>query len=526
MPASKIHTRSLSLPLAGLGDLTPHLARIWGTKVALVTDTRSLSFADLDGESSAVAAGLRSRGIVEGDRVSLLSQNRWEWIVGYHGILKAGAVVNPLNVMLTGAEVAYVLRDAGSAALLTSTDRWESIAAHVADLDSLRLVATFDGAEGTIDFADLLAPDGASFTPVRSDPEALACIAYTSGTTGHPKGAMQSHRSLVLNTAYTATMHGRTSDEVMVTALPAAHVYGNVAINGTLLAGGTVVLMSRFDTSSALALIESHEATLFEGVPAMYAMLVADPGYEAAQLGTLRRCTVGGQTIAATLVEEWERRTGAPLLELWGMTEISGLGTTHSALAPNVHGSIGVALPGTEVKVAPFDQPSASCTPGQAGELMVRGPLVMMGYFNNPEATAAAVEPDGWLHTGDIASVDGDGHFFIVDRIKDMIITAGYNVYPAELERVLIGHEDVALVAVGRAEDERKGEVAHAYVVPRAGADVTEESILAYAREYLAAYKVPRKVLFVTHLPTTSSGKIMRRMLTPQLAEGSGAAAG
>lgn len=518
MPAPMTRPRSLSLPLAGLGDLTPHLSRIWGSKIALITDTRELSFADLDDESTAVAAGLRARGIGEGDRVSLLSQNRWEWIVSYHGILKAGAVVNPLNVMLTGVEVAYVLRDAGSAALLTSADRWESIASHVADLDGLRLVATFDGADGTVDFADLRASDTATFTPAAADPEALACIAYTSGTTGHPKGAMQSHRSLALNTAYTATMHGRTSDDLMVTALPAAHVYGNVAINGTLLAGGTVVLMTRFDASTALALIERHGATLFEGVPAMYAMLVADPGYAAAELGSLRRCTVGGQTIAATLMEEWERRTGAPLLELWGMTEISGLGTTHSALAPNVHGSIGVALPGTEVKVAPFDEPGASCAPGQAGELMVRGPLVMMGYFNNPEATAAVVEADGWMHTGDVATADDGGHFFVVDRIKDMIITAGYNVYPAELERVLIGHEDVALVAVGRASDDHKGEVAHAYIVPRAGSDVTEESILAYARQHLAAYKVPRKVLFVGHLPTTSSGKIMRRLLTPELA--------
>lgn len=505
--------------IVGLGQLLPCLARRWGAKTALVTESRSMSFAELDNESSRVAVGLAARGVSAGDRVSLLAQNRWEWIVSYHAVLKLGAVVNPLNVMLTGAEVAYILQDAGSVALLASGDRLESVAAHLQGVDSLRLLVGFDDSTAAATpFAELLAASTEGFVPAEVDPGSLACIGYTSGTTGHPKGAMQSQRSLVYNSAYTATMHGRDDRDVMVTALPAPHVYGNVAINGTFMAGGTVVLMSRFDATRALQLIGEYRATLFEGVPAMYAMMLASPEIDAVDLSSLTRSTVGGQTIAASIEGQWERLSGAPLIELWGMTEISGLGTTHSRHAPNLHGSIGVALPGVAVKVAPFDDPAGECGPGDAGELMVKGPIVMMGYFNNPEATAQTVEPDGWLHTGDIATHDGDGHFFVVDRLKDMIVTAGYNIYPAEIERVMIGHDAVAMVAVGRAPDDVKGEVAHAYVVLAPGAAADADSLLTHAREHLAAYKVPRAVHFVDDLPKTSSGKIMRRMLTPPLA--------
>lgn len=508
-------TGALPPALDGLGHLTPNLAAAHGDKIALVTQTRSLSFTELDRESSRVARSLAARGVEPGDRVAILAQNRWEWIVSYHGVLKAGGVVNPLNVMLTGTEVAYVLNDAGTAALLASGERLVAVADALAEVASLRLLVSFDPCDvEAVPFGDLLdLADDPNFRPHPVDPEGLACIAYTSGTTGHPKGAMQSHRSLVLNCAYTATMHGRTRDDVIVTALPAPHVYGNVAINGTFLAGGTVVLMSRFDPAETLRLIGEHRATLFEGVPAMYAMLLADRSLATADLGSLTRSTVGGQTIAESVIDAWERRSGAPLIELWGMTELSGLGTTHAVFAPNVHGSIGVALPGVQAMVADLGDSSAECRPGEPGELLVRGPIVTMGYWKNPDATAATIDSAGWLHTGDVATHDGAGHFFVVDRLKDMIVTAGYNVYPAEIERVVIGHESVALVAVGREPDDVKGEVAHAYVVLKEGHEPDGDALLAFCRTHLAAYKVPRAVHFVDALPTTSSGKLMRRKL-------------
>jgi len=305
----------------------------------------------------------------------------------------------------------------------------------------------------------------------------------------------------------------RTADDVVVSALPAPHVYGNVVINGTFLAGGTVVLMERFDAARALDLLAHHRATLFEGVPAMYAMLLADEGIGRADLSSLRRSTVGGQTIAVSVMEEWESRTGAPLIELWGMTEISGLGTTHPLYAPNVHGSIGVALPGIEVRVGSLEDTTRTATPGEPGELLVRGPLTTLGYFGNPTATADLIDADGWLHSGDVAHADAEGHFFIVDRLKDMIITGGYNVYPAEIERVVAQHPAVAMVGVGRVPDEVRGELARAYVVLRPGAKLGEAELVEFCRPHLAAYKLPRSVRFVDDLPRTSSGKIMRRHL-------------
>ena len=501
-------------PLDGLGQMLPRLAKRWPDKTALVTDERQHTFAQLDSESSNVAVGLLRRGIDPGDRVAIFAPNRWEWIVAYHAVLKIGAVVNPLNVMLTGEEVNFVLKDSGAKALIASGDRLEAVSAALDDVDTLALVVTFEtGVKDAVPFSVLLEEDGSQFSPYPVDSDALACIAYTSGTTGRPKGAMQSHRSLVLNCAYTAAMHGRSADDVVVSALPAAHVYGNVVINGTLMAGGQVVLMKRFDASLALMHIQEHRATMFEGVPAMYAMMLADAALEKADIASLTRSTVGGQTIATSVIDAWELRSGAPLLELWGMTEISGLGATHALHAPGPQGSVGVALPGVQLKAVRPDDPTRECSPNEPGELMVRGPIVMMGYFNNPAATAETIDADGWLHTGDISIHDGVGHFYIIDRLKDMIVTGGYNVYPAEIERVLIGHPAVAMVGVGRRPDELKGEIAHAYVVPAPGQKADTDELIAYCRTRLAAYKVPKKIHLVDRLPTTSSGKIMRRKL-------------
>lgn len=516
IPAARPATTGrISAPLDGLGQLLSRVAARRPDYTALVTDDRRMTYSELDQESSRVARNLQARGIAPGERVSIFSQNRWEWIVSYHGVLKAGAVVNPLNVMSTGEEVAYALADAGAAALLASGERLDAVGTALSGVSSLRLIVSFDDTTREVElFADLLTgEDDPGFVPHLVDPDSLACIAYTSGTTGHPKGAMQSHRSLVLNCAYTATMHARTADDVVVTALPASHVYGNVAINSTFLVGGTVVLMTRFGPTGALDRISRHQATLFEGVPAMYAMMLADPALADANLDSLTRSTVGGQTIAESVIESWEQRSGAPLIELWGMTELSGLGTTHALHAPNVHGSIGVPLPGVQIRVGEIGDLRRECSPGEPGELMVRGPIVTMGYYNNPEATTETIDADGWLRTGDVATQDATGHIFVVDRLKDMILTAGYNVYPAEIERILIGHPTIALVAVGSEPDEVKGEVAHAYVVLVDGQDPDTDSILMYCRERLAAYKVPRAIHYVEALPTTSSGKLMRRKL-------------
>lgn len=275
---------------------------------------------------------------------------------------------------------------------------------------------------------------------------------------------MQTLQSVLLNCAYTATMHGKQEPDVVYTALPLAHVYGNVAVNGTLLAGGTVVLKERFNADVALEDFGTHQVIVVEGVPAMYSMMLASPQVESANVSHIRVSTVGGQTFSPVVIEKWEALTGAPLLELWGMTEVSGLGTTHSVLSPSAPGSIGVTLPSMDAAIVPITGDSGPVPLGEPGELAVRGPLVMQGYFTNPGATAEVIDAEGWLRTGDVAYCDATGHIYIVDRLKDVIFTGGYNVYPAEIERVVAEHPAVAMVAVGREPDEVKGEVAVAFL--------------------------------------------------------------
>ena len=503
-------------PSIGPGEILPLAARRNPDMVALICDDQQLTYRQLDDLSAALAVALGRRGIGPGDVVSLYGQNSWEWIVSYHGALRAGAVVNPINVMLTRDELRYVLSDckakvlfAGAAQLPTALSANDG-----EPLTDLVFSSADCSTPGVMSLTELI-DDGRGSPPpsLTPQPADLCSIAYTSGTTGHPKGAMQSHQSVLLNCALTAAMHGRTATDVMVTALPSAHVYGNVAINSTFLAGGAVVLMERFDPSTALSLIDKWHATMFEGVPAMYSMMLSHPALEGADLTSLRCSTVGGQTLPVSVLNAWQERTGAPLLELWGMTEIAGLGATHAIYSPPAPGSIGVSLPGVQLRVADLDSGERELGPSERGELQVRGPLVMQGYFGRPDATAEVLRPDGWLRTGDVAYCDESGHFFVVDRTKDMIVTAGYNVYPAEIERVIATHPDVALVAVGRRPDEVRGEIAVAYVVLRDGAMLTEDGVIDFCRDKLAAYKRPRAVVFTDALPTTSSGKIMRRKL-------------
>ena len=499
---------------ADLGLIVTRAAEQFGSKPALIAGGRALTYRELDDRCSRVTAGLRELGVRPGDRVSIYSPNRWEWVVAYHATLRAGAVVNPINVMLTPEEVAFVLNDCGAAAIFTAGEKAEVILGLTRAVPTLRRVISFDDAGGgAAGFGDLLSSPAEAPEIPRPAPTDLSTIGYTSGTTGHPKGAMQSHRAVFLNTAALSAVQTRTERDVMLNALPLPHVYGNVVMNGTFMAGATLVIMERFDAAHALAEIQRHKVTVFDGVPTMYAMMLADPSLPGADLSSLRMCAVGGQTMPVAKSAEWERRSQAPLLELWGMTELGGAGTSNCSYMPNVHGSIGFALPGLEARVGALDDAAVTMPDGEPGELMVRGPLVMLGYYGNDEATRAAIEPDGWLHTGDIATRDDEGHYFIVDRKKDLIITGGFNVYPAEIERVVASHPAVAMVAVGSVPDETLGELARAYVVPRPGATATEAEIIDHCRPHLAAYKLPRSVRLVADLPKTSTGKVMRREL-------------
>ncbi len=499
--------------VTSLGQVLPAAAARYGQKTALITEKRSLTFAETEELSNRAANGLTALGIGKGDRVTLYGPNSWEWLVAYYAIFKIGAVANPINAMLTQEEVAYIVEDAGAVAAIAASDKGEMLL----DLPGGRLKQVIlwgeDIPAGAAAFSALLERGKPDFTPVAVDGGDLGKICYTSGTTGRPKGAMQSQRSLLLNPVYTAMLQGRNSRDVFVNPLPCPHVYASVLFNANFLCGSTLVMLERFSEAGMLRAVQEHRATMMDIVPTGYYYLLAHPDFEKYDLGSLTRCTVGGQTLPAAKSLEFTERTGVPVLELWGMTELSGAGATNPALGINKPGTIGPAFPGNMARVVDIEDPDREVPNGEPGELMYRGPLVMQGYYNNPEATAETIRPDGWMHTGDIVTMDDDGYLTVVDRKKDMILTAGYNVYPVELERVLCIHPAVALAAVGGVPDETKGEIAKAYVVLRPGAETGGRDLVDHCRQHLAAYKLPRAVQFVETVPITPTGKILRRFL-------------
>lgn len=496
-----------------LDDLVIEAARRHGDKVALITDRRTLTFAEIDRLSGDLASALHARGLRAGDRISIFSPNCWEWVVSYFAIFKLGAVANPLNMMLTAEEATYAMDDCGSRCVLAGPAQAARLAGQRAKVADRIIVAYDDPPPSALALKDLFG-DATGQVPEHSVITTdLSTVCYTSGTTGHPKGAIQTHRAVLLNTAFTSTMHVRTERDVIVSALPCSHVYGNVVMNSAFMCGLTLVLHAAFDAGAVLRSIETHRATMFEGVPTMYHYLLDHPDLDQRDVSSLTRCTVGGQTMPVGRMEEVERRLGCPLVELWGMTELAGLGTTFPLYGPRRLGSIGLPLPMTEARVVDPADPSKTLPCNTPGELLIKGPLVMSGYYGNEAATRQTIVEGEWLRTGDIAHMDEDGFIYVVDRLKDMILTGGYNIYPAEIERVVSRIPGVAMVAVGRVPDEAKGELARAYIVPAAGHQLREEDILAFCREHLAAYKVPKSVAFVKDLPKTSSGKILRRML-------------
>lgn len=484
----------ISILPSSVGLLADYAATEFGSRVAL-RGSRDLRFDEIAIMVRRVAGALIARGLKPGQRVTLYGENSWHWVIGYHAVLRAGGVVNPANPLLTADELRHIIVDCEASLVISSCDRRGTVSqcGHVVpviDYDEIAQIAA--GHEE----CDGLCPA----TP-------LASICYTSGTTGRPKGAMLSHRAILYNVALTAMMHGKCASDHIVSSLPFAHVYGNVVFNSIFVSGASLQPMAKFDAAQVLDGIESG-ATVIEGVPTMYAYLLRE-NLEARDLSALRICTVGGQTMPVAAMEEVERRLGCPLIELWGMTELAGLGATQPWRGPRRLGSIGTALPFLEVRV--------DAAEGERGELLVRGPMRMDGYYNNLDATAEAITPDGWLRTGDVATRDEDGWLYVVDRAKDMILSAGYNIYPAEVERVIAEHEGINLVAVAGIPDSLKGETPVAWVVLKPGCELSETALLTYCRERLAPYKVPRRVVFVLDLPRTSTGKILRRALAETL---------
>ena len=496
-----------------IGQMPGVAAKKFKDREALFFEGQSFSFEVLSNLIESFSSSLHYLGIKEKDVVTLYASNCWEWIVSYFSIARIGAVINPVNTMLTMTEIKHVVNDCNAKAIITSSDK-ASAMINLKKESSVNVLISFGIAPlGAESFNELIEAKSDTIKMPNILPETLSTIGYTSGTTGHPKGAMQSHKAVIINGAMTSQLHMRGPDDIVVSALPCPHVYANVLMTGMMMFGTKLVLHRTFDPLKVFEDIAIHKATIFDGVPTMFMFMLSSPEFKNAELSSLKRCYVGGQTMPVATMKAVEEAFKVPLIELWGMTEIAGLGSTHPLYGPNKHGSIGCAMPYCELKIVNVENASEILPMGQVGELMVKGPITMMGYFGDQDKTNETLEPDGWLHSGDLGKMDDDGYVYIVDRKKDMILTAGYNVYPAEIERVLANHPQVALAAVGKESDEFKGEIAKAYVILKDQAKTSEQDLIDFCHKTLAAYKCPRKIKFVNDVPKTSTGKIMRREL-------------
>jgi long-chain acyl-CoA synthetase len=474
-----------------------------------------LPYAELDARSDRVASGLVRLGIGPGDAVAVQLPNVSEFVEILYGVLKAGGVLVPLNVLNKGPEIAYVLQHAGVKAMITHAGTATEAARGTAEagLDHLFVVGGEHLPAGARPFTDL--SQAAVRTPapyVQRDPGATAVLLYTSGTTGKPKGVELTHFQLFMNAREHTVAFEMDTSAVTIAVMPLFHALGlSGLLNATVLAGGTVVLLPKFDPTQVLQAIQQHRATILHGVPTMYHALLHHPERSSYDTTSLRHCGSAGAAIAAELLDKFEVEFGVAILEMYGLTE-SGPLASYNRPDHRKPYSIGTPIWGTEIQI--WDDRNNQLPPGRnnVGELVIRGHNTMAGYLNNPEATAQAFA-GGWLHSGDLGYRDEDGFLFIVDRKKEMIIRGGYNVYPREVEEVLYTHPAVFECAVVGAPDERLGEEVHAYVSIKVGSAVDPQAIIDFVKDRVAAYKYPRVVHIVADIPKTATGKIVKREL-------------
>ncbi len=482
--------------------------------VALISRGRVTTYGELREQVAGLRAGLRDQGLVPGDRVAILAGNNWYFAVSYLSILGAGLVAVPLNPTSPARELERELAAVAVRAVVVGpTGRASFAGVDRSKIPTLTCVVATEG----VDLPDAVMLDdlahGSSAPLVERAASDLAVLMFTSGTAGSPKAARLTHGCLLANIdqlqAHDPRMQG--PDDVVLGVLPLFHIFGlNVVLGMAFNAGSSVLLIERFDPSSALEAIERHRVTIIAGAPTMWGAWAALPDADASAFASVRLATSGASKLSNEVAEVCERRFGLSIAEGYGLTEASPV-VASAAGVNHKRGSIGVPLPGVEVRLV--DSEGDDALVGDAGEVWVRGPNVFDGYWEDPVATANAVTADGWLRTGDIAVVDDDGCLFLVDRAKDLIIVSGFNVYPAEVEEVLLEMAGVAAVAVVGVPHPYSGEAVKAYVVVEPGRSFEEDEIIAFCADRLARYKCPEKVMFVDELPTGSGGKVLRRAL-------------
>ncbi|MDY6796718.1 MAG: long-chain fatty acid--CoA ligase [Actinomycetota bacterium] len=542
----------VEIPDISVGRMLERTAGRFPDRKAIIFINRRIGYRELDELANRFANVLKGLGVGKGDRVALQLPNTPQMVLAYYGTLKLGAVVVMFNPMYSPREIEHQLRDSESKVMLILDRFWPQvkkafekskpehlIVTHVKDflkfpLNLLEPVkakregehvevdmdASRYGLAGMYELSDLLSRASEARPSVEIDPASdLAVFQYTGGTTGVSKGTMLTHHNLVANAIQCQAWFPdlREGAETVLCTLPFFHSYGmTVDMNLGVLTGCTLDLIPNpRDLGMVLKAIGKHRPTLFPGVPAMYINLINSPDVKSGKMdiSSIRACLSGAAPLPVEVQEEFESLTGGKLVEGYGLSEASPVTHANPIEGIRKSGSIGMPVPNTESKIVDIEDRTRELPLGEIGELAVKGPQVMRGYWNMPSETEMVLDDEGWLYTGDIAHADEEGFFYIVDRKKDMIIASGYNIYPRDVEEVLFEHPKVADVAVAGVPDPKRGETVKAYIVLKEGETVTEEDIIAFCVERMSKYKVPKLVEFREELPKTMVGKVLRRVL-------------
>ena len=534
----------LTYPSMGIDEILRKSAQRYASNTALVFGGNSISYQELDNLVDRFASALHALGIRKGDRVSLLLPNCPQMVIAFYSIFRLGAIAVPANPLYQEREIVYQIHNAGSKALLTldllypkvSSMRDQTHCAHIIitsikdylpplkkmlypllQMRSDHKVRIGKGA-GILSFKDLIADASVAPPPVTIFPEDSAILQYTGGTTGISKGAVITHRNIVSNTVQIGGWYYsiKKGEEVILTILPLFHTYGlAVCMNLSIATGNCMVLIPRFVAKDVLKAIQDYRVTFFPGIPVLYAALNNYRDIKKWNLSSVNYCVSGSAPLPIPVIEQFEKLTGGIILEGYGLTEASPVTHSNPIHRARKVGSIGLPLADTDCKIVDIEDGGREVALGEAGELCIKGPQVMKEYWNMPSETALTLR-DGWLYTGDIARIDEDGYFYIIDRKKDMIISEGFNIYPNEIDEVVAAHPKVFDAAAVGVPDRLRGERVVLYVVLREGEKASQEELLGFCKERLAKFKVPKKVVFREELPKTPVGKVLRRVLREQ----------
>lgn len=514
----------MDIPDKTVCDVLHERAAEFGSQPALTFYDKTITYAELVAAVNRFASSLQARGVQKGDRVAIMLPNCPQYVIAYYGILQAGAIVTQVNPMLVERELAYLLKDSGAKMIVIYEPLYPRLAAVRGETAVEQAVTVSLGAppsvalaEGDVTFDKFLAAGSGAVRPVPIEPmHDVAVLQYTGGTTGRSKGAMLTHHNIFANVLQCAEFFKGTFElgkERYLTVIPLFHVFAMTSgMNLAIYQGAENILLPRFELKEVLETIRDKQPTVFPGVPTMYVAITNTPGVEQYGISSIKTCNSGSAPMPLELMRDFEAKTGAVVLEGYGLSEASPVTHCNPPFAARKPGTVGIGMPLTEYKVVDVATGTQELPPGEVGELIIRGPQVMKGYWNMPEETAVALR-DGWLYTGDLASIDEEGYVTIVDRKKDLIIAGGYNIYPREIEEVLYEHPAVKEAAAVGVPDPYRGETVKAIIVLKDGQQASEEDILAHCRKNLAAYKVPRIVEFRAELPKTNVGKILRRAL-------------